>query len=207
VVYILNAINSGTRQIDGSTSLPAQLDQLDEFKALFEYLSSILPLQMREQFANDKNRFKQYSLQAAGLNLDYSKNRINQITIKLLCELARARDLPNAIQAMFIGEHINQSENQPALHTALRNFSGDRILVDGKDVMPEVQNTLNRMKKFCWSIRSQQWRGFSNEPFTDVVSIGIGGSYIVPKLASQSLKPYWSKQINCHYLANIEALI
>ncbi len=190
--------------MDGSTSLPAQLDQLEEFKALFEHLSSILPLKMREQFAVDKNRFKQYSLQAAGLNLDYSKNRINQTTIKLLCELACARDLPKAIQAMFNGEHINQSENRPALHTALRNFSGESILVDGKDVMPEVQNTLSRMKEFCWSIRSQQWRGFSNKPFTDVVSIGIGGSYLGPKLASQSLKPYWSKQINCHYLANID---
>jgi len=76
---------------------------------------------------------------------------------------------------MFNGEHINHSENRPTLHTALRNFSGESILVDGKDVMPEVQNTLNRMKEFCWSIRSQQWRGFSNKPFTDVVSIGIGG--------------------------------
>ncbi len=80
--------------MDGSISLPVKLDQLDEFNALFEHLSSILPLQMREQFASDKNRFKRYSLQAAGLNLDYSKNRINQTTIKLLCELGRARDLP-----------------------------------------------------------------------------------------------------------------
>jgi len=118
--------------------------------------------------------------------------------------LASARDLPVAIQAMFNGEHINRSENRPALHTALRNFAGDSILVDGKDVMPEVQSTLSRMKEFCWSVRSQQWRGFSNKPFTDVVSIGIGGSYLGPKLASQSLKPYWSKQINCHYLANID---
>ena len=94
MIYVFNTKKSGTRQMDGSVSLPAQLDQIGEFKALFEHLSSILPLQMRNQFSADKNRFKQYSLQAAGLNLDYSKNRINQTTIKLLCELGRARDLP-----------------------------------------------------------------------------------------------------------------
>ncbi len=183
---------------------PTQLNELDEFKALLDHLQCILPLKMRDQFASDKNRFNLYGLKAAGINLDYSKNRINQTTIKLLCELACARNLPVAIKAMFNGGHINGSENRPALHIALRNFSGESILVDGKDVMPEVQSTLSRMKDFCWSIRSQHWRGFSNKPFTDVVSIGTGGSYLGPKLASESLKPYWSKQINCHYLANID---
>jgi len=95
-------------------------------------------------------------LQTAVLKLDYSKGRINQTTIKLLCELARARGLPNAIQAMFNGEHINQSETRPALHTALRNFSDGSILVNGKGVMSEVQSTLIRMKVLNWSIRSQQ---------------------------------------------------
>jgi glucose-6-phosphate isomerase len=190
--------------MDGSTSLPLQLDQLPEFNALSSHFLEIESLQMRDQFANDKNRFSQFSLQAAGLQLDYSKNRINQDTIKLLCNLAAARNLPAAIKAMFNGELINQSENRPALHTALRNFSGEPVLVDGIDVMPDVQKTLKRMEEFCWSIRSQQWRGFSNKPFTDVVSIGIGGSFLGPKLASEALKPYWSKNINCHYLANID---
>ena len=190
--------------MDGSTLLPLQLDQLPEFKALSSHFLEIESLKMRDMFANDKNRFTQFTLQAAGLNLDYSKNRITQTTIKLLCDLAQARNLPASIQAMFNGELINQSENRPALHTALRNFSGKPVMVDGFDVMPEVQKTLSRMKEFCWSIRSQQWRGFSNKPFTDVVSIGIGGSFLGPKLASQALKPYWSKQINCHYLANID---
>ncbi|MEY8262681.1 MAG: glucose-6-phosphate isomerase [Bermanella sp.] len=190
--------------MDGSTLLPLQLDQLPEFKALNTHFAEVKSLQMREQFAADKDRFTQFSLQAAGLNLDYSKNRVTQTTIKLLSDLAQARNLPASIQAMFNGELINQSESRPALHTALRNFSGEPVMVDGKDVMPEVQQTLARMKEFCWSIRSQQWRGFSNKPFTDVVSIGIGGSFLGPKLASQALKPYWSKQINCHYLANID---
>jgi len=105
---------------------------------------------------------------------------------------------------MFNGEHINRSEDRPALHTALRNFSDEPVLVAGVDVMPEVRSTLARMKEFCWRIRNQHWRGFSNKPFTDVVSIGIGGSFLGPKLASQALKPYWGKKINCHYLANID---
>ena len=190
--------------MDRSPSFPLQLKDLAEFKALSAHFLEIEPLKMRDMFSQEENRFQQFNLQAAGLNLDYSKNRINQTTVKLLTELAAARDLPNSIQAMFNGEAINQSENRPALHTALRNFSGDPIMVDGKDVMPEVQNTLKRMKEFCWLIRSQQWRGFSNKPFTDVVSIGIGGSFLGPNLASESLKPYWSKNINCHYLANID---
>ncbi len=187
-----------------SASIPAPLNELAEFKALSAHYNDIQPLQMADLFTEDPNRFTQLSLQAAGLNLDYSKNRINQTTISLLCDLARACNVPASVNAMFDGELINQSENRPALHTALRNFSREPVLVDGKNVMPEVQKTLKRMKEFCWSIRSQQWRGFSNKPFTDVVSIGIGGSFLGPKLASEALKPYWSKGINCHYLANID---
>jgi glucose-6-phosphate isomerase len=190
--------------MDRPPSFPPQLKKLPEFDALTAHLLKIEPLKMRDMFSQEVNRFQQFSLHAAGLNLDYSKNRITQTTVKLLCELAAARDLPNSIQAMFNGDCINKSENRRVLHTALRNFSGEPVKVDGKDVMPEVQNTLKRMKDFCWSIRSQQWRGFSNKPFTDVVSIGIGGSFLGPNLASESLKPYWSKNINCHYLANID---
>jgi len=190
--------------MDRSKSLPLQLDQTAEYKALSEHFLDIESLKMCDQFTQDENRFSQFSLQAAGLNLDYSKNRITSTTIELLTKLAQARNVPSSVQAMFNGELVNQSENRPALHTALRNFSGDAVMVDGKDVMPEVQKTLIRMKEFCWSIRSHQWRGFSNKPFTDVVSIGIGGSFLGPKLASEALKPYWSKQINCHYLANID---
>ena len=194
--------------MEKSTSLPLQLEFTSEFKALTDHFNDIQPLKMCDQFSEqsnkDEDRFNQFGLQAAGLNLDYSKNRITSETIQLLTQLAKACDLPQSIQAMFSGELINQSENRPALHTALRNFSSEAVLVDGKNVMPEVQKTLTRMKEFCWSIRSQQWRGFSNKPFTDVVSIGIGGSFLGPKLASEALKPYWGKQINCHYLANID---
>ena len=180
------------------------LDQLDEFQQLASHYQDIKNLTMREQFQADAGRFNKYTLTAADITLDYSKNRITDETLTHLFALAKKRKLSTSIQAMFRGDLINSSENRPALHTALRNFSDDPVIVDGEDVMPEVRSTLIRMKEFCWKIRNQHWRGFNNKPFTDVVSIGIGGSFLGPKLASQALKPYWGKKINCHYLANID---
>lgn len=188
--------------MDNSAS--SLLTSLPEYQALKQHFDDILPLKMRDQFNQFPDRFASFTLSAAGLTLDYSKNRITSKTLELLMDLARARGLPTAITDMFQGQLVNRSEHRPALHTALRNFSEEPVLVDGKDVMPEVRATLTRMKEFCWRIRNQHWRGFSNKPFTDVVSIGIGGSFLGPKLASQALKPYWGKKISCHYLANID---
>jgi len=185
-------------------SAPSLLTSLPEYQALKQHFDDILPLKMRDQFNQSPDRFASFTLSAAGLTLDYSKNRITSKTLELLMDLARARGLSTAITDMFQGKLVNRSEHRPALHTALRNFSEEPVLVDGKDVMPEVRATLTRMKEFCWRIRNQHWRGFSNKPFTDVVSIGIGGSFLGPKLASQALKPYWGKKISCHYLANID---
>lgn len=190
--------------MESSSKRPSQLNELAEFARLKGHQSEIQPLKIAELFQQDPSRFTQFSVQAADLSLDYSKNRITDKTLPLLCDLARACFVPESIKAMFEGQLINQSENRPALHTALRNFSGKPVLVDGLDVMPEIQTTLKRMEEFCWSIRSRHWRGFSNKPFTDVVSIGIGGSFLGPKLASEALKPYWGKGIACHYLANID---
>ena len=185
-------------------ALPEQLQNLAEFQLLKDHQQAIAPLHMVDMFAQDITRFKRFSLQAADITLDFSKNRITQQTLQLLTNLAQKKGISKAITAMFAGECVNVSENRSALHTALRNFSGEPVYVNGKDVMPEIRDTLGRMKDFCWRIRNQHWRGFSNKPFTDVVSIGIGGSFLGPKLASQSLKPYWGKKINCHYLANID---
>ncbi|TPD48997.1 MAG: glucose-6-phosphate isomerase, partial [Thalassolituus maritimus] len=124
--------------------------------------------------------------------------------MSLLLSLAREQDLPAKIGAMFNGETINRSENRPALHTALRNFGDRDIMVDGENIMPEIRETVHRMEEFCWKIRRNQWRGYTNKPFTDVVSIGIGGSFLGPKLASSALKPYWDSRLNIHYLANID---
>ena len=183
---------------------PIPFNQTPEFNQLMVHFEKTRNETMRQQFAGDPQRFNQFTLQAAGITLDYSKNRINKDTLPLLAALASKQKLAFAISSMFKGDLVNKSEARPALHTALRNFSDDPVYVDGKDVMPEVRDTLTRMKEFCWRIRNQHWRGFNNKPFTDVVSIGIGGSFLGPKLASQALKPYWGKKISCHYLANID---
>ncbi|MCA6064742.1 glucose-6-phosphate isomerase [Thalassolituus marinus] len=185
-------------------AIPGSLTQLDIWKSLQSHYQDIKDQHMRDWFAADLNRFERFNVTAAGLTLDYSKNRINDDSMNLLMQLARVRNLPQQINAMFTGEAINRSEKRPALHTALRNFSDRAIVVDGQDIMPEIRDTVRRMEEFCWKIRRNQWRGYSNKPFTDVVSIGIGGSFLGPKLASGALKPYWDSRLNIHYLANID---
>ena len=180
------------------------LTQSDVWKALQAHHQSIEHEHMRDMFAANPSRFEQFHIDAAGLSLDYSKNRINDDTMKLLFKLARQQNLTTHIAAMFSGEKVNGSEGRPALHTALRNFGDRDIMVDGENIMPEVRDTVRRMEEFCWKIRRNQWRGYSNKTFTDVVSIGIGGSFLGPKLASSALKPYWDSRLSIHYLANID---
>ncbi|MDC0664002.1 glucose-6-phosphate isomerase [Marinobacter sp. SS21] len=181
-----------------------RLTQLDEWQALVDHQSGLQHTHMRELFTKDPQRFRHFFSEAAGLSLDYSKNLITQESMTLLMDLARRCRVPERIEAMFQGEAVNTSEQRPALHVALRSQSDEAVQVDGRDIMPEVRDTLARMEEFVWRVRSTQWRGFSNKPFTDVVSIGIGGSFLGPKLVSAALKPYWHGQINCHYVANID---
>ncbi len=182
----------------------ATLTQSKAWQNLQQHFDDIKTQQMCDWFSADPERFQRFHLSAAGLNLDFSKNRITTETLSLLAELAKERGLTEKIGALFAGELVNKSEQRPALHTALRNFSDRPVLVDGKDVMPEVRTTLKRIEEFCWKVRRHQWRGYSNKPFTDVVSIGIGGSFLGPKLASAALKPYWDSRLNIHYLSNID---
>lgn len=182
----------------------ATLTQSKAWQKLQQHFDDIKTQQMCDWFAADPERFQRFHISAAGLNLDFSKNRITSDTLTLLASLAEERQLADKIQAMFAGELVNQSEKRPALHTALRNFSSRPVIADGEDVMPEVRSTLKRIEEFCWRIRRHQWRGYSNKPFTDVVSIGIGGSFLGPKLASAALKPYWDSSLNIHYLSNID---
>lgn len=181
-----------------------RLTELEEWQALRKHQGEMQSVHMRELFALDRDRFRRYFTEAAGLSLDYSKNLITDDTLALLMALARRCQLPERIEALFQGDTVNLSEQRPALHVALRNLSDEAIQVDGQDIMPEVRGTLARMEEFVWRIRSTQWRGFSNKPFTDVVSIGIGGSFLGPKLVSAALKPYWHGHLNCHYVANID---
>ena len=185
-------------------AITASLTQSPLWQQLQQHYQSIRHQHMRDWFATDPQRFQRFHLSAAGLSLDYSKNRITNDTLQLLLQLAQERQLPAQIEGLFRGDAVNRSEQRPALHTALRNFSDRPVLVNGTDIMPEVRATIRRMEEFCWKIRRNQWRGYTNKAFTDVVSIGIGGSFLGPKLASGALKPYWDSRLNIHYLANID---
>ncbi|SEL79269.1 glucose-6-phosphate isomerase [Atopomonas hussainii] len=171
---------------------------LQQERAALEHFS------LRDAFAQDPQRFERFSISTCGLFLDYSKNLLGADTLSKLVALAEACQLPSAIQALFKGEPWNNSEKRPALHTALRRPLGDKVLLDGHDIMPEVQSVLHRMSEMVGKIHNGLWRGYSEAPITDVVNIGIGGSFLGPQLVSEALLPFAQHGVRCHYLANID---
>ncbi|HEX37515.1 MAG TPA: glucose-6-phosphate isomerase [Candidatus Cloacimonetes bacterium] len=158
---------------------------------------------MKEMFAQDADRFKKFSIQFGDMLLDYSKNIIDEETMELLLELAQECELKDAIEKMFTGDKINETENRAVLHTALRNFSGKPVFVNGNDVMPEVKAVLHQMKEFSEDLLSGGWKGYSGKQITDIVNIGIGGSDLGPVMVTEALKPYW-KYITPHFVSNVD---
>jgi glucose-6-phosphate isomerase len=158
---------------------------------------------MRELFAEDPARFAKFSLQFEDILLDYSKNIISEHTVKLLAELADECQLSEAIHSMFNGTRINQTENRSVLHIALRNRSNTPVLVDGKDVMPEINTVLNQMKAFSDSLLNGHWKGYSGKRITDIVNIGIGGSDLGPYMVTEALRPY-HQSIKPHFVSNVD---
>ena len=183
---------------------PLDVTTLPSWQALLQHRQAMQDFSMREAFATDSKRFERFSLSTSGIFLDYSKNLLNEETRKLLVDLAKETGLQEAIEALFNGVHINASENRPALHTALRRPIGDSVEVDGQDVMPQVHRVLNQMTDIVSRIHSNQWRGYSDQTITDVVNIGIGGSFLGPQLVSEALLPFTQRGVRCHYLANID---
>ena len=179
------------------------LTQSTTWKALQAHTSQ-LP-HMRELFAQNPQRFEQMSVKACGLFLDYSKNRINNDTLELLFALAKEANLADKIAAMFKGDVINNTEQRSVLHTALRSKPNQQIIAEGANIVPEIQQTLAKMAGFVESVQSGQWKGYTGKAITDVVSIGIGGSFLGPKIVSQALRPYWQAGLNCHFVANVDA--
>jgi len=155
-------------------------------------------------FRIDPERFDKFTITAAGLTLDYSKNHLLAETKQLLVELAKHSGVETKIAQMFTGEPINTTENRPVLHTALRNFSQQPVYVDGNDVMPQITATLDNIKVFVNNVSTGVTKGYSGRPFTDIVAIGIGGSFLGPKIMSEALKPYRQKHLNVHYVANVD---
>jgi glucose-6-phosphate isomerase len=160
--------------------------------------------QMRDLFAQDPDRFKKFSLEFEDLLLDFSKNRITAETLKLLYALAVARNVPGWAKKMFSGEKINITENRAVLHIALRNRSNRPILVDGRDVMPEVNAVLAHMEKFSNAVRSGKWKGYTGKAITDFVNIGIGGSDLGPVMVTEALKPYGRQGPKAHFVSNVD---
>ncbi len=179
-------------------------DQTAAFKKLKTHHKTIARQHMKDLFAEDPNRFKKFSIRFGDILLDYSKNRINGRTRSYLIQLAEEAGLADAIEKMFTGDKINATEDRSVLHIALRNRSNTPILSDGKDVMPEVNLVLERMKEFSGKIRSGEWKGYSGKAITDVVNIGIGGSDLGPVMVTEALKPYAKKGLNVHFVSNVD---
>ncbi|HHF4737573.1 TPA: glucose-6-phosphate isomerase [Haemophilus influenzae] len=159
---------------------------------------------IQDLFKQEKNRFDDYSLTFNNqILVDFSKNNINQTTLSHLRQLAQECALDSAKEAMFTGEKINRTENRAVLHTALRNRTNTPVLVDGKDVMPEVNAVLAKMKDFCQRIISGEWKGYTGKAISDVVNIGIGGSDLGPYMVTEALRPY-KNHLNMHFVSNVD---
>ena len=164
------------------------LTDLNAWKALEKNYAAVRGLQMRDMFAEDPERFNEFSVSLGDFLVDYSKNRITKETMSLLIELAKETGVEAMREKMFNGEKINVTENRAVLHTALRNRSDRPVFVDGKNVMPQIKAVLEKMKTFSEAVRSGEWKGETGKEITDVVNIGIGGSDLGPVMVVEALK-------------------
>ncbi len=179
---------------------PAKTKSWQMLKAHFRAMRKT---HMRDLFAKDKKRFHTFSLNFEDILLDYSKNIVTSETMKLLMKLARETKVPAAVEKMFAGRRINETENRSVLHTALRNRSNAPVMLNGKDVMLEVRSVLSQMKDFCGRVLSGEWQGYTGKAITDLVNIGIGGSDLGPVMVTEALRPYW-KHITPHFVSNVD---
>ncbi len=176
---------------------------LKTWQELMEHYQQMKSVHMRDLFASDPDRFEKFSLRFEDMLVDFSKNIITEKTLELLLTLARECSINKAIEAMFIGEKINETEGRAVLHVALRNRSNTPTFVDGTDVMPEVNRVLEKMHRFSEQLLSGKWKGFTGKPITDIVNIGIGGSDLGPYMVTEALRPYWM-HITPHFVSNID---
>jgi glucose-6-phosphate isomerase len=182
----------------------APLTKRKAWKALAAHYKSVRGLHLRTLFADDPTRGDRLTAQAAGLFLDYSKNRITEETLGLLIGLAEESGLQSRIDAMFRGDKINVTENRAVLHVALRAPAGSSIVVDGHDVVPEVHAVLDRMAAFCNRVRSGEWKGHTGKRIRNVVNIGIGGSDLGPVMAYEALKHYSERTMTFRFISNVD---
>ncbi|TAL45191.1 MAG: glucose-6-phosphate isomerase, partial [Chitinophagaceae bacterium] len=175
------------------------------WQQLQQHFEEMKHMHMRGLFNNDPDRFSKFSMCVQDIVFDYSKNIITEKTLQLLLQLAAECQLPMAIEAMFNGGKINETEKRSVLHTALRNFSGEPVYAEGKDVMPEIKRVLKQMKSFCNKVHAGKWRGYTGKRIRYIVNIGIGGSDLGPLMVTEALKPYWVDDIQTYFVSNVDA--
>ncbi|KAK1185761.1 glucose-6-phosphate isomerase [Streptomyces sp. NBS 14/10] len=181
------------------------LRQKPSWKALEQHHSEIGAVHLRDLFAQDPDRGERLCAEGVGLYLDYSKNRVTDETMRLLCELARECGVEERRDSMFRGEHINVSEDRPALHVALRMPPGSSLVVDGADVVAQVHSVLDRMAEFARRIRSGEWKGHTGKPIRNIVNVGIGGSDLGPVMAYEALRHYTRRDLTFRFVSNVDA--
>ncbi len=186
-----------------TNSMP--LTQRPEWKALEEHYAQMRDVYLRELFAQDPQRGERFAVEAAGFYLDYSKNRLNDETLRLLLRLAESSGLRQRIDAMFRGEKINITENRAVLHVALRAPKGESIVVDGENVVPEVHKVLEKMANFSDRVRSGEWKGYTGKRIRNIVNIGIGGSDLGPYMAYDALKFYSDRNLTLRFVSNVDS--
>jgi glucose-6-phosphate isomerase len=174
------------------------------WEKLKEHYTFMKNIHMKDMFHEDDDRFSAFSLVFKEMLVDFSKNIINRKTLQLLLVLAEESGLKDAIEKLFSGDKINETENRVVLHTALRNRANTPIYVDGKDIMPDVNAVLRKMKEFSRRVTAGEWKGYSGKPVTDIVNIGIGGSDLGPVMVTEALKPYHKPHINVHFVSNVD---
>jgi glucose-6-phosphate isomerase len=180
------------------------LTELPAWKALSAHYEQIEPIHLKELFDKDPHRAEKFTLEAAGIFLDYSKNRITEETVKLLLQLAEESGVKTRLDAMFAGEKINITEKRAVLHVALRAPKTEKIVVDGEDVVPAVHEVLDKMAAFCERVRSGEWKGHTGKPIKNIINIGIGGSDLGPVMAYEALKHYSDRTRTFRFVSNVD---
>lgn len=178
--------------------------QLPSWQSLAQHADTLRQRELKSLFAEDESRFDNFSIRAPHILFDYSKNLITEETRKGLLTLAEESKVADWRDRMFGGEHINRTEDRAVMHVALRDKSGKPIMVDGKDVRPQVERELNHMRELVTSVRSGEWKGFSGKSITDIVSIGIGGSNLGPLMVTEALSAYSDDTLRTHYVSNVD---
>jgi len=182
----------------------SELTQTSQWKKLAVHAEEMKQVHMRDLFAENPDRFNEFSTHFNDILIDYSKNIITKDTMTMLMDLARERDVSGWTERMFNGEKINNTENRAVLHTALRNRSNTPVMVDGRDVMPDINRVLKQMREFTESVRSGEWLGSTDKPITDIVNIGIGGSDLGPVMVTEALTPFGRDKLHMHFVSNVD---